>query len=136
MSTTLEDVMRFAGIIDIVDYTSGTFSQPGYESCQGSLDTYVSRAREALAVCGSAAGLLAGEVPTVGLDTPATITAVLACGGEVFAYKNAAEALSTCISGVDSARATALNDAASTVESQYAEAVAIAEPLQSSDVAT
>lgn len=132
----VDDALNYAGIGDIVDASSGTFTDASYAGCADALAAYIGAIAALEGSCAAFTGLLVGEVPSLGADTWATIVAGAAC---YVAYKNYVEkatALANCIASVDQQRSASLSSAASTTDQNLdavaEQAVAMGEQQQGS----
>lgn len=116
MSLT-DDALNYLGLGGKVDVANQTFTDPSYADCVGKLAELLTALAAAEASCAAFTGLLVGEVPSVGLDTWATIIAGAACYTAYSNYTDKASALAQCLSNVDAQASNAVATAGATIAS-------------------
>jgi ethanolamine ammonia-lyase small subunit len=113
-----DDALAYMGLSNLVDLSSQSFTVADYNaSCGGTLAEYLAALADAVSTCGKLVPLLVGEVPTDGLDTPATIIQGAKCYMAYRTYIEKSKALSNCLSAVDGATASKIASAADTISS-------------------
>src|SRR5436190_24095197 len=59
----VDDAVNYAGLSDIVDASSQTFTDSSYDGCASALADYITAIAALEAGCGAFAGLVLGEIP-------------------------------------------------------------------------
>jgi hypothetical protein len=122
----------------IVDASSQSFTDTSYAGCTDALVEYLTAIAALDAGCGAFAGLLVGEVPSLGADTFATILAGAACYAAVKNFVAKSEALANCIASVNGQASAQLSSAAQTIDANLETVAqqAVAMQEQQGDTAT
>jgi hypothetical protein len=134
----VDDALNYAGLSGIVDASSQSFTDNSYAGCTDALVDYLTAIAGLEAGCGAFAGLLVGEIPSLGADTFATILAGAACYEAVKNLVAKSEALANCISSVNAQTSAALASAAQTIDANLETVAqqAVAMQEQQGDTAT
>jgi hypothetical protein len=126
-----DEALAYLGLSEIVDASSGSFTDDQYSGCANALAQYLTALAAVDASCGAFAGLLVGEVPTAGLDTWATIVAGATCWTLYKTYTEKATALANCLSSAaPEVASTAMSQASiinSNIDQVAADTVALAD---------